>query len=304
MSFRVEEDEKGARLDSYIAKQEGIVSRAFASKLIESGEVKVNAKVEVKTSFKVREDDIVEVCVPDLKPYELKPEDMDIDVLYEDSDLLVVNKSRGMVVHPAPGSESGTLVNALLARCNDLSGIGGVQRPGIVHRLDKDTTGAMLVAKNDEAHQKLSKDIARRDVVREYLAIVRGNVAEDDAVIDMPIGRSTSDRKKQAVNLNGRSALTRLHVLERFGDYTLVKLRLQTGRTHQIRVHMSYIGRPVAGDPTYGGKLGELGLEAQALHSWRIEFTHPKTLERMSFEAEPPEDFKKALELLRSRQKR
>ncbi len=304
MSFRVEEDEKGARLDSYIAKQEGIVSRAFASKLIESGEVKVNAKVEVKTSFKVREDDIVEVCVPDLKPYELKPEDMDIDVLYEDSDLLVVNKSRGMVVHPAPGSESGTLVNALLARCNDLSGIGGVQRPGIVHRLDKDTTGAMLVAKNDEAHQKLSKDIARRDVVREYLAIVRGNVAEDDAVIDMPIGRSTSDRKKQAVNLNGRSALTRLHVLERFGDYTLVKLKLQTGRTHQIRVHMSYIGRPVAGDPTYGGKLGELGLEAQALHSWRIEFTHPKTLERMSFEAEPPEDFKKALELLRSRQKR
>ncbi len=304
MSFRVEEDEKGARLDSYIAKQEGIVSRAFASKLIESGEVKVNAKVEVKTSFKVREDDIVEVCVPDLKPYELKPEDIDIDVLYEDSDLLVVNKSRGMVVHPAPGSESGTLVNALLARCNDLSGIGGVQRPGIVHRLDKDTTGAMLVAKNDEAHQKLSKDIARRDVVREYLAIVRGNVAEDDAVIDMPIGRSTSDRKKQAVNLNGRSALTRLHVLERFGDYTLVKLRLQTGRTHQIRVHMSYIGRPVAGDPTYGGKLGELGLEAQALHSWRIEFTHPKTLERMSFEAEPPEDFKKALELLRSRQKR
>ena len=195
-------------------------------------------------------------------------------------------------------------MNALLARCNDLSGIGGVQRPGIVHRLDKDTTGAMLVAKNDEAHQKLSKDIARRDVVREYLAIVRGNVAEDDAVIDMPIGRSTSDRKKQAVNLNGRSALTRLHVLERFGDYTLVKLRLQTGRTHQIRVHMSYIGRPVAGDPTYGGKLGELGLEAQALHSWRIEFTHPKTLERMSFEAEPPEDFKKALELLRSRQKR
>ena len=304
MSFRVEEDEKGARLDSYIAKQEGIVSRAFASKLIESGEVKVNAKVEVKTSFKVREDDIVEVCVPDLKPYELKPEDMDIDVLYEDSDLLVVNKSRGMVVHPAPGSESGTLVNALLARCNDLSGIGGVQRPGIVHRLDKDTTGAMLVAKNDEAHQKLSKDIARRDVVREYLAIVRGNVAEDDAVIDMPIGRSTSDRKKQAVNLNGRSALTRLHVLERFGDYTLVKLRLQTGRTHQIRVHMSYIGRPVAGDPTYGGKLGELGLEAQALHSWRIDFTHPKPLERMSFEAEPPEDFKKALELLRSRQKR
>ena len=304
MSFRVEEDEKGARLDSYIAKQEGIVSRAFASKLIESGEVKVNAKVEVKTSFKVRENDIVEVCVPDLKPYELKPEDMDIDVLYEDSDLLVVNKSRGMVVHPAPGSESGTLVNALLARCNDLSGIGGVQRPGIVHRLDKDTTGAMLVAKNDEAHQKLSKDIARRDVVREYLAIVRGNVAEDDSVIDMPIGRSTSDRKKQAVNLNGRSALTRLHVLERFGDYTLVKLRLQTGRTHQIRVHMSYIGRPVAGDPTYGGKSGELGLEAQALHSWRIEFTHPKTLERMSFEAGPPEDFKRALELLRSRQKR
>ena len=304
MSFRVEEDEKGARLDSYIAKQEGIVSRAFASKLIESGEVKVNAKVEVKTSFKVREDDIVEVCVPDLKPYELKPEDMDVDVLYEDSELLVVNKSRGMVVHPAPGSESGTLVNALLARCNDLSGIGGVQRPGIVHRLDKDTTGVMLVAKNDEAHQKLSKDIARRDVVREYLAIVRGNVAEDDAVIDMPIGRSTSDRKKQAVNVNGRSALTRLHVLERFGDYTLVKLRLQTGRTHQIRVHMSYIGRPVAGDPTYGGKPGELGLEAQALHSWRIEFTHPKTLERMSFEAGPPEDFKRALELLRSRQKR
>lgn len=304
MSFRVEEDEKGARLDSYIAKQEGIVSRAFASKLIESGAVKVNAKVEVKTSFKVREDDIVEVCVPDLKPYELKPEDMDVDVLYEDSELLVVNKSRGMVVHPAPGSESGTLVNALLARCNDLSGIGGVQRPGIVHRLDKDTTGVMLVAKNDEAHQKLSKDIARRDVVREYLAIVRGNVAEDDAVIDMPIGRSTSDRKKQAVNVNGRSALTRLHVLERFGDYTLVKLRLQTGRTHQIRVHMSYIGRPVAGDPTYGGKQGELGLEAQALHSWRIEFTHPKTLERMSFEAEPPEDFKMALELLRSRQKR
>ena len=292
------------RLDRFLgeALREQDVSREKVKRAIRDGGCLVDGAVCTDVSAKVGAGQSIELRM-EAEPTSVQPEEGELEILYQDAWLAVLNKPAGMTVHPAPSCPDGTLVHRLVARFPSLRAQEGF-RPGIVHRLDKDTTGAMLVAKNDEAHQKLSKDIARRDVVREYLAIVRGNVAEDDAVIDMPIGRSTSDRKKQAVNLNGRSALTRLHVLERFGDYTLVKLRLQTGRTHQIRVHMSYIGRPVAGDPTYGGKLGELGLEAQALHSWRIEFTHPKTLERMSFEAEPPEDFKKALELLRSRQKR
>ena len=293
----------GLRLDVYLAKEQVAPSRSSIQRLIDDGSVRVNGRVETKPSYRVSADDVIEVSLPppEVAPACVPPEDIVIAVLYEDDDVLVVDKPRGMAVHPGAGRTTGTLVNALLGRQMSLSGIGGPLRPGIVHRLDRNTTGVMIVAKNDRAHLKLAADLAAHRVGRHYLALVRGGVAENEGVVDAPIGRHPVDRKRQAIVFGGRRAVTRFRALERFGDYTLIEATLETGRTHQIRVHMQYIGRPVAGDPVYGGVRGELGLTAQALHSARVEFTHPATGGYMVFAADMPGDMRAAVEALRAR---
>lgn len=293
----------GLRLDVYLAKEQVAPSRSFIQRLIDGGSVQVNGRVETKPSYRVRADDVIEVSLPppEVGPARVPPEVIVIAALYEDDDVLVVDKPRGMTVHPGAGRTTGTLVNALLGRQMSLSGIGGPLRPGIVHRLDRNTTGVMIVAKNDRAHLKLAADLAAHRVGRHYLALVRGNIVENEGVVDAPIGRHPVDRKRQAVAAGGRRAVTRFRTLERFGDYTLIEATLETGRTHQIRVHMQYIGRPVAGDPVYGGVRGELGLTAQALHSARVEFIHPATGEYMVFAADMPGDMRAAVEALRAR---
>ena len=293
----------GLRLDVYLAKEQVAPSRSFIQRLIEDGAVRVNGRVEIKPSYRVRASDVIEVSLPPPEDVSacVPPEDIAIAVLYEDDDLLVVDKPRGMTVHPGAGRTTGTLVNALLGRQMNLSGIGGPLRPGIVHRLDRNTTGVMIVAKTDQAHLRLAADLAAHRVGRHYLALVRGNIVENEGVVDAPIGRHAVDRKRQAVVAGGRRAVTRFRTLERFGDYTLIEATLETGRTHQIRVHMQYIGRPVAGDPVYGGVRDELGLAAQALHSAKVEFTHPATGRHMVFEADMPDDMRAAVGALRDR---
>lgn len=293
----------GLRLDVYLAKEQVAPSRSFIQRLIEDGAVRVNGKVEIKPSYRVRASDVIEVSLPPPEDVSacVPPEDIAIAVLYEDDDLLVVDKPRGMTVHPGAGRTTGTLVNALLGRQMNLSGIGGPLRPGIVHRLDRNTTGVMIVAKTDQAHLRLAADLAAHRVGRHYLALVRGNIVENEGVVDAPIGRHAVDRKRQAVVAGGRRAVTRFRTLERFGDYTLIEATLETGRTHQIRVHMQYIGRPVAGDPVYGGVRDELGLAAQALHSAKVEFTHPATGRHMVFVADMPDDMRAAVGALRDR---
>lgn len=300
---RPDDADAGLRLDVYLAKEQVAPSRSFIQKLIADGAVRVGGRVETRPSFRVRAGDAIEVSLPPPPSDQVcvLPEDIPLNTLYEDDDVLVINKPRGMAVHPGAGRSAGTLVNALLGREMSLSGIGGPLRPGIVHRLDRDTTGVMIVAKNDNAHLKLAADLAARRVGRHYLALVRGNIIENEGLVDAPISRHSLDRKRQAVVSSGRRAATRFRTLERYGDYTLIQATLETGRTHQIRVHMQYIGRPVAGDPVYGGVRGELGLAAQALHSARVEFTHPATGERMVFEAEMPSDMRAAVEALRAR---
>lgn len=287
----------------YLAKEQVAPSRSFIQRLIEDGAVRVNGKVEIKPSYRVRASDVIEVSLPPPEDVSacVPPEDIAIAVLYEDDDLLVVDKPRGMTVHPGAGRTTGTLVNALLGRQMNLSGIGGPLRPGIVHRLDRNTTGVMIVAKTDQAHLRLAADLAAHRVGRHYLALVRGNIVENEGVVDASIGRHAVDRKRQAVVVGGRRAVTHFRTLERFGDYTLIEATLETGRTHQIRVHMQYIGRPVAGDPVYGGVRDELGLAAQALHSAKVEFTHPATGRHMVFEADMPDDMRAAVGALRDR---
>ena len=293
----------GLRLDVYLAKEQVAPSRSFIQRLIEDGAVRVNGKVEIKPSYRVRASDVIEVSLPPPEDVSacVPPEDIAIAVLYEDDDLLVVDKPRGMTVHPGAGRTTGTLVNALLGRQMNLSGIGGPLRPGIVHRLDRNTTGVMIVAKTDQAHLRLAADLAAHRVGRHYLALVRGNIVENEGVVDASIGRHAVDRKRQAVVAGGRRAVTHFRTLERFGDYTLIEATLETGRTHQIRVHMQYIGRPVAGDPVYGGVRDELGLAAQALHSAKVEFTHPATGRHMVFVADMPDDMRAAVGALRDR---
>ena len=296
-------EDAGLRLDVYLAKEQVAPSRSFVQRLIDDGSVRVNGRVETKPSYRVRADDVIEVSMPppEVAPACVPPEDIVIAVLYEDDDVLVVDKPCGMTVHPGAGRTTGTLVNALLGRQMSLSGIGGPLRPGIVHRLDRNTTGVMIVAKNDRAHLKLAADLAAHRVGRHYLALVRGGIVENEGVVDAPIRRHPVDRKRQTVAVGGRRAVTRFRTLERFGDYTLIEATLETGRTHQIRVHMQYIGRPVAGDPVYGGVRGELGLAAQALHSARVEFTHPATGEYMVFAVDMPGNMRAAVEALRAR---
>ncbi|GMA99661.1 RluA family pseudouridine synthase [Pelosinus sp. IPA-1] len=297
--YKVNEAEIGERLDVLLTKYMSDVSRSTVQRLIVNGDVTVNGKL-VKSNYKVQYLDDVEVAVPGIKPLELIPEGIPLEVLYEDEDIIIVNKSRGMVVHPAVGNYSGTLVNALLEHCEDLSGINGVARPGIVHRLDKDTSGVMVVAKSDRAHISLAKQIKERSASRRYLAIVHGNIKEEQGVIKAPIGRHPTDRKRMAVTfVNSKEATTKFRVIERFGAYTLVECKLLTGRTHQIRVHMAYIGHPVVGDPKYGPDRRQFSIIGQALHSAELKIVHPVTEENMIFTANLPEDMELILRELR-----
>ena len=311
MTFTVSATSVGARLDAYAAECADI-TRSAAARLIEGGGITVNGERKAK-NYKLRADDTVEIELPECEEYEAVAEDIPLDVVFEDEYIIVINKPSGMVVHPAPGNYTGTLVNALLYHCRDsLSGIGGVMRPGIVHRIDKDTSGLLVVAKCDEAHNALSEELKYHGIEREYRALVTGGFKEDSGTVDYPIGRHPVDRKKMAVIRDGsgsaREAVTHFEVLERFGNVSYLALKLETGRTHQIRVHMSYTGHALLGDEVYAKSktrfetLHPSLFDGQALHAKRLTLTHPKTGERMAFECELPDNFKKALELLRKEQ--
>ena len=275
------------------------LTRSNMQKLLDEGRAVKGSKV-LKANYKLKSGDKIVVTLPEPQPLDVQPENIPLDIIYEDDDVVVVNKARGMVVHPAAGNYSGTLVNALLYHCHNLSGINGVIRPGIVHRLDKDTSGIMICAKNDAAHLSLSKQIQEKTAQRTYLAVVRGNIKTDSGVIGTLIARDKTDRKKMAVvKEDGRNAVTEYEVLERFGKYTIVRCKLRTGRTHQIRVHMEYLGYPLVGDPKYSPMRTPFAIQGQALHSQTLEFTHPRTGERMSFEAPLPEDMHKIVPRLR-----
>ena len=302
--FQVSECEKGERIDVLLANSMKDISRSNIQRLVTNGQVTVNDKV-VKTNYKVKIHDQIVVNIPEPTSLELMAEDIPLDVVYEDDDIIVINKSRGMVVHPATGNYSGTLVNALLEHCDDLSGINGVARPGIVHRLDKDTSGVMIAAKTDRAHVGLAEQIKEHTASRRYLTIVHGNIKEEQGVIKGPIGRHPSDRKKMAVTfVNSKEATTNFRIIERFGAYTLVECKLLTGRTHQIRVHMAYIGHQVVGDPKYGPERGHFSIVGQALHSAELTINHPVTGKNMVFTAPLPEDMETILAELRHLQKR
>lgn len=296
-----ETEDAGTRADVFLAAKLG-VSRSNMQKLLEDGRVKRGEKI-IKANYKVRAGEMFVVDIPEPEPIEAVPENIALDIIYEDDDVVVLNKARGMVVHPAPGNYTGTLVNALLYHCSNLSGINSAIRPGIVHRLDKDTSGIMIVAKNDAAHISLSQQIQSKTAVRTYLAVVRGNIKTDSGTIETQIARDKTDRKKMAVvKEGGREAITDYEVLERFGKYTLVRCKLRTGRTHQIRVHMEYLGYPLVGDPKYSPMKTPFGIKGQALHSHTLEFTHPRTGERMKFEAPLPEDMHKIITRLHNGQ--
>ena len=300
----VESNEK-ERLDLYISKVEQDISRMTVKRLLEEGKILVNGKSQ-KASYKVALNDKIEIQIDKPKEIELKAQNIPIEVIYEDSDIIVVNKPKGMVVHPANGNPDGTLVNAVMAICKDsLSGIGGEIRPGIVHRLDKDTSGLLIVAKNDLAHIKMSEQIKERKVKKTYIALVRGTIPENEATINMPIGRSTKDRKKMAVVKDGKEAITHFKVLKRYatknGTYTLLEVKIDTGRTHQIRVHLAQIGFPIIGDIVYSNGKNEFGIVGQCLHAEKLEFNHPITGKEMKLEAPLPEYFKNIIESLENK---
>jgi len=292
------------RLDRYLSQHLPDLSRSRIQQLIEQGNVQVNGEFCTSKKATVKPGDRISLQIPDAQPLDLQPEDIPLDILYEDDSLLILNKPAGLVVHPAPGHPEGTLVNALLAHCPNLPGIGGVQRPGIVHRLDKDTTGAIAIAKTDQAQQHLQAQLKAKTARREYLGVVYGVPASDSGTIDLPIGRHPVDRKKMAVVPieRGRSAVTHWQVQERLGNYTLMHFQLETGRTHQIRVHSAHIGYPIVGDPVYGsGRSVGVNLPGQALHAWRLRLQHPVTEEEFEVTAPPPVAFVKLLEVLRRR---
>lgn len=290
--FTVSEEQAGLRLDKFLSEQQIGLTRSLAEKYITEGCVKL-AEKPLSKSYRVEAGDVLTAEIPEPKALDVLPEAIPLDIVYEDSDLLVVNKPKGMVVHPAPGNYTGTLVNALLAYCGDtLSGINGVIRPGIVHRIDKDTSGLLIVAKNDFAHKHLAEQIKVHSFTRIYEAVVHGNLKEDSGTVDEPIGRHPVDRKKMAVTeKNSRNAVTHYHVLMRYQGFTYVRLKLETGRTHQIRVHMAYLGHPVAGDPVYGPKKPVPGLQGQCLHARVIGFVHPRTGQYMEFTGDLPAYF-------------
>ncbi|MGM9936383.1 MAG: RluA family pseudouridine synthase [Candidatus Ornithomonoglobus sp.] len=290
-------DTSGIRLDKYIADNSEI-SRSFAAKLAEEGKITVNGKAaDKKTKLKAGDEIVIEI--PEPETLQAQPQDIPIDIVYEDDYVIVVNKPQGMVVHPAPGNPDGTLVNGLLYHCS-LSSINGVIRPGIVHRIDKDTSGLLIVAKTNEAHEALSAQLKERKALRKYNCLVNGNIKEDSGTIDKPIGRHPTDRKKMAVIAGGRNAVTHFNVLERFRLYTLVECILETGRTHQIRVHMASIGHSIVGDPVYGIKKERFKTNGQLLHAKTIGFTHPATGKLMEFDSELPQYFTAILDRLRN----
>lgn len=293
----VEESHNGVRIDKYLTEVLPDFSRSRVQQLIEEGYVEVN-DLETKSNYKVKTGDIVSAEWPEDEALEVEAEEMDLDILYEDSDIIVINKPKGMVVHPGAGNPSHTLVNGLLAHCKDLSGINGVLRPGIVHRIDKDTSGCLVVAKNDLAHQVLSEQLSSKTMRRTYLALVHGVLNHNVGTIEAPIGRDKNDRQKMTVtSIGSRPAITHFKVIQRYEKMTLVECQLETGRTHQIRVHFQYIGYPIVGDPKYSIK-HTLETQGQCLHAYKIEFRHPRTDELMQFSAEMPEVFKKVLEEL------
>ena len=298
-TYNIPQELENVRLDKVMAFLNKDLSRVAIQRLIDEGKLKVNGKSE-KASYKVAINDKITLELLEAKEIDLKPQDIPLEFLYEDNDIVVVNKPKGMVVHPANGNPDGTLVNAVMARCKGtLSGIGGEIRPGIVHRLDKDTSGVLIIAKNDKAHIKISEQIKNREVKKTYIALVRGNVNEDDATISMPIARSTKDRKKMAVDKNGKEAITHFKVLERFNGYTLLEIIIETGRTHQIRVHLSEIGYPVVGDMVYSNGKNPFGVEGQMLHAKSLKFVHPISEEEMFIKAPLPEYFENVLNELR-----
>ncbi len=294
-------EESSIRIDKFVSDNISDLSRSSAVNLIEKGSITVNGKA-VNKNYKLKSGDSVCVCIPDPVEYEAKAENIPLDIVYEDEYLLVVNKPKGMVVHPAAGNYDGTLVNALLYHCKDsLSGINGVMRPGIVHRIDKDTSGLLIVAKNDFAHTHLAEQIKEHSFTREYQTIVFGNLKDDCGTVDAPIGRNPNDRKKMCViSKNSKNAVTHFSVIERYKGYTHLKCKLETGRTHQIRVHMAYIGHPVSGDMVYGVKKEKVDFVGQCLHAGKIGFIHPKTEEYMEFTSPLPEYFSNYLEKLRN----
>lgn len=295
--FIAESCDIGKRLDLFLSESASF-TRSHVAKLIEQGKVFVNGVIPKKSGEKLSLGDMVDILLEPPKEISLEPENIDIDIVYQDDYIVVVNKSRGLVVHPAGGSESGTLVNALLYHVDNLSGINGEIRPGIVHRLDKDTSGLMVVAKCDEAHLSLSRQLAERTCHRTYIALLEGNLKNDEGSIHAPIGRSRADRKKMAVVEGGRDALTDYKVVHRYPKYTLVKFFLHTGRTHQIRVHSKHISHPVVGDKAYNSQKDVLGADGQLLHAYKLEFTHPKTGETVTFRSDLPDYFKNILQKL------
>ena len=297
--FIVEKEEEGKRIDAYLAKKEDI-SREHVQRIIKEENILVNGK-KTKPAYKVQKNDKISLEEEQPKEIELKAQEIPIEIIYQDDDIIVVNKPKGMVVHPGNGNPDGTLVNSLMAICKDsLSGIGGEIRPGIVHRLDKDTSGVLVVAKNDKAHINLSNQIKNREVEKTYIALVRGIVKENEATINMPIGRNKNDRKKMAVEKDGKEAITNFKVLERYpkDNCTLLEVKIETGRTHQIRVHLSHIGYPVIGDEVYSNGKNKWGIKGQCLHAKKLKFKHPITGKEMEFEAELPDYFKDVLRQL------
>ncbi|WP_338652884.1 RluA family pseudouridine synthase [Lysinibacillus sp. Y5S-8] len=299
VTYTIEEQQQGERIDKALSSLQSEWSRTQIGNWVNDGIIKVNGDA-VKAKYKVKAGDIIMIDVPEVEILDVIAEKLDLDIVYEDADVLVVNKPKGMVVHPAPGHMSGTLVNGLMYQCKDLSGINGVMRPGIVHRIDKDTSGLLMVAKNDTAHESLVNQLVNKTVTRKYIALVHGHIAHDKGTIDAPIGRDQKDRQKQAVVDNGKHAVTHFQVVERFGDYTLVECRLETGRTHQIRVHMNYIGFPLVGDPKYGPKK-TIDFGGQVLHAATLGFDHPSSGEYLEFETPLPVDYEQLLSDLRNR---
>lgn len=295
----VNEQDQGLRIDKYLANIFNDKSRSFIQGLIERKNVKINNKV-LKSNYRLKNTDEIEIIIPEPEILSVEPENISIDVVYEDEDVIIVNKSQGMVVHPAPGNYSGTLVNALLYHCNDLSSINGVIRPGIVHRIDKDTSGILVIAKNDDSHNKLSEQLKNHSMKREYYALIEGRLKNNSGTIDKPLGRCKNDRLKMGVVENGKRAVTHYEVVERYNGYTLVKCVLETGRTHQIRVHMASIGFPLVGDPLYGFKRQKFKLEGQVLHAKTLGFIHPKTGEYMEFTSKLPQYFCNLINKLRN----
>jgi 23S rRNA pseudouridine1911/1915/1917 synthase len=294
--------DRGERIDKFVTEAiDEDISRSLVQQWIKEGHLHVNGAA-IKANYKLAEGDRIVLISPELEELDMVAEDIPLDVIYEDGDVIVINKPRGLVVHPAPGHYNGTLVNALLHHCKDLSGINGVMRPGIVHRIDKDTSGLLMAAKNDVAHHSLAAQLKEHTVNRKYLAVVHGNVTHEKGTIDAPIGRDPNDRKLYKVTEhNSKQAMTHFVVLERYGDYTLLELKLETGRTHQIRVHMKFIGHPLVGDPTYGPSRGKgATMDGQALHAAVLGFIHPRTGEQMQFEASIPADMQHLIHVLKN----